>query len=147
MSTSDGSIRIVGWCRHCGALATAMRFVRASPTAQSMLPAPITHRSMTTGKQLPFGEAEPGATGLELLLPLTLKWAQDEKIPLPAALARLTANPAAILGLDAGNLAVGQPADVCISILRPIGSSNRRRSRARARTRLFSDSKCRGRCA
>ena len=66
------------------------------------------------GKQLPFGEAEPGATGLELLLPLTLKWAQDEKIPLPAALARLTANPAAILGLDAGNLAVGQPADVCI---------------------------------
>ena len=27
-------------------------------------------------KQLPFAEAEPGATGLELLLPLTLKWAQ-----------------------------------------------------------------------
>ena len=30
------------------------------------------------GKQVPFGEAEPGATGLELLLPLTLKWARGE---------------------------------------------------------------------
>ena len=66
------------------------------------------------GKQLPFGEAEPGATGLELLLPLTLKWAAEDKIPLPAALARITAHPAAILGMDAGHLGVGAPADVCI---------------------------------
>ena len=34
------------------------------------------------GKQVPFGEAEPGATGLELLLPLTLKWASEEGVPL-----------------------------------------------------------------
>jgi len=66
------------------------------------------------GKQVPFGESEPGATGLELLLPLTLKWAAEEKVGLPAALARITAVPAAILGLDAGHLAVGQPADVCV---------------------------------
>jgi dihydroorotase len=33
------------------------------------------------GKQLPFGEAEPGATGLELLLPLVLKWAAEDKVP------------------------------------------------------------------
>lgn len=66
------------------------------------------------GKQLPFGEAEPGATGLELLLPLTLKWAAGENVALPVALARITAHPAAILGIDAGHLAVGQPADVCI---------------------------------
>jgi dihydroorotase len=65
-------------------------------------------------KQVPFGESEPGATGLELLLPLTLKWAADEKIGLPAALARITTAPATILGLDAGHLATGQPADVCI---------------------------------
>ena len=65
-------------------------------------------------KQVPFGESEPGATGLELLLPLTLKWAAEEKVGLAAALARITAVPAAILGLDAGHLAVGQPADVCI---------------------------------
>jgi dihydroorotase len=66
------------------------------------------------GKQVPFGESEPGATGLELLLPLTLKWAAEDKVPLPAALARITSVPATILGLDAGHLAVGQPADVCV---------------------------------
>ena len=66
------------------------------------------------GKQLPFGEAEPGATGLELLLPLTLKWAAEDGIALPAALARITVQPAAILGIDAGHLGVGAPADVCI---------------------------------
>jgi dihydroorotase len=65
-------------------------------------------------KQLPFGEAEPGATGLELLLPLTLKWAAEEKVPLSAALGRVTAMPAAILGVAGGHLAVGQPADVCL---------------------------------
>lgn len=65
-------------------------------------------------KLLPFGEAKPGATGLELLLPLTLKWAEEDKIALPAALARLTSHPASILGLDAGHLAVGASADVCI---------------------------------
>jgi len=66
------------------------------------------------GKQLPFGEAEPGATGLELLLPLTLKWAAAEKIPLAGALARITAAPAAVLGIDAGHLLPGHPADVCV---------------------------------
>ena len=66
------------------------------------------------GKQLPFGEAEAGATGFELLLPLTLKWAQAEKLPLTTALARITCDPAAILGSPAGQLAVGAPADICI---------------------------------
>ncbi len=54
------------------------------------------------GKQLPFGEAEAGATGLELLLPLTLKWAEAEKLPLTKALARITCDPAAILGSHGG---------------------------------------------
>ena len=66
------------------------------------------------GKQLPFGEAEPGATGLELLLPLTLKWATAEGIALPSALARITVAAAAVLDIDAGHLAPGQPADVCV---------------------------------
>ena len=66
------------------------------------------------GKQVPFAEAEPGATGLELLLPLTLKWAQEEKIALPAALALITSEPARVLGLTSGHLAVGAEADVCV---------------------------------
>jgi len=65
-------------------------------------------------KQLPFGEAEAGATALELLLPLTLKWAQEEQIELGQAVAKLTSEPARILDLDAGHLSVGQVADVCI---------------------------------
>lgn len=66
------------------------------------------------GKQLPFAEAVPGATGLELLLPLTLKWAEEMKLPLSTALARITCDPAAILGIEAGALSIGSPADVCI---------------------------------
>ncbi|HEV8552867.1 MAG TPA: dihydroorotase [Casimicrobiaceae bacterium] len=65
-------------------------------------------------KQLPFAEAEPGATALELLLPLTLKWAREEKLPLSVALDRITAAPARVLGLDAGHLAPGADADVCV---------------------------------
>jgi dihydroorotase len=66
------------------------------------------------GKQLPFAEALPGASGLELLLPLTLQWAVQEKLPLALALSRLTCDPAAILGIEAGSLSVGSPADVCV---------------------------------
>ncbi len=66
------------------------------------------------GKQLPFGEALAGATGLELLLPLTLAWAREEKLPLVAALARITCDPAAILGIDGGALGIGDRADVCV---------------------------------
>jgi dihydroorotase len=65
-------------------------------------------------KQVPFGEAEPGATGLELLLPLTLKWASEEGVPLPEALARITSAPAQLVDRQAGTLAVGLPADVCV---------------------------------
>ena len=65
-------------------------------------------------KQLPFAESEAGATGLELLLPLTLKWAQETKLPLNQALARITQEPARILGIDAGHLSVGHVADVCV---------------------------------
>lgn len=65
-------------------------------------------------KQSPFGEAEAGATGLELLLPLTLKWATEMKIPLAAAMARITMEPARILGIDAGHLSLGAAADLCI---------------------------------
>jgi len=66
------------------------------------------------GKQMPFGEAEPGATGLELLLPLTLKWAEEMQLPLALALARVTCDPAHIMGIPAGALAVGSAADICI---------------------------------
>ena len=66
-------------------------------------------------KLLPFGEAEPGATALETLLPLTLKWASENKVPLREALARVTSGPAAILGKGSGGrLTVGAKADLVV---------------------------------
>lgn len=66
-------------------------------------------------KLTPFAEARPGATGVELLLPLTLKWAQAHQLSLAAALAPITSGPAAILGRDdIGHLAPGACADVCL---------------------------------
>ena len=65
-------------------------------------------------KQLPFAQAEAGATGLELLLPLTLKWAEESKALPAAALAKITSEPARVLNIDAGHLAPGHAADICI---------------------------------
>ncbi len=65
-------------------------------------------------KQLPFAEAEAGATGIELLLPLVLKWAQQDKVPLLDALSRVTINPAQLLGQKMGHLSVGAHADICV---------------------------------
>jgi dihydroorotase len=72
-------------------------------------------------KALPFAEAEPGATGLELLLCLAYKWAQDSGIPLHQALGVVTHRPASVAGLalgpladSAGRLFVGGVADICV---------------------------------
>ena len=67
-------------------------------------------------KLLPFGEATPGATGLELLLSLALKWNDDAdggKHP-GRAIAKVTSDAARVAGLPCGQLAVGSVADVCI---------------------------------
>ncbi len=67
-------------------------------------------------KLLPFAEASPGATGLELLLSLVLKWTEDEHgaDALPRALAKVTSDAARIAGLPAGTLSVGAAADVVL---------------------------------
>jgi dihydroorotase len=65
-------------------------------------------------KLLPFGEAAPGATALETLLPLVLKWGEAAKLPLAAVLARVTSAPARILDEPTGRLAVGAKADVVV---------------------------------
>ncbi|MGF6781077.1 dihydroorotase [Paraburkholderia sp. GAS334] len=65
-------------------------------------------------KLLPFAEATPGATGLELFLSLTVKWASEANVPLAKALNRITASPADVLKLPAGRVAVGAVADLCV---------------------------------
>ena len=72
-------------------------------------------------KNLPFAEAEPGATGLELLLSLALKWGAEQGLSLPRTLAPVTCAPVAVLGnalgslaASAGRLVVGGVADLCL---------------------------------
>ena len=72
-------------------------------------------------KVLPFAEAEPGATGVELLLALALKWAQEDGVPLLQALGTVTSRPAAVLGdalgtlsASAGQIVPGGVADLCV---------------------------------
>ena len=65
-------------------------------------------------KLLPFAQSEIGATGVELLLPLTLKWAAEMRLSLSKAVAKMTSDPARILGIDAGHISIGSAADICI---------------------------------
>jgi len=65
-------------------------------------------------KRLPFADAEPGMAGAETLLPLTLGLVRDGVIDLPRAFALLAANPARLLGVDAGALVEGLQADIAL---------------------------------
>jgi dihydroorotase len=65
-------------------------------------------------KLLPFDEAAPGASALETLLPLTLKWAREAGVPLARALALVTSSAARVLKEETGRLAVGAKADIAI---------------------------------
>jgi dihydroorotase len=102
-----------------GADRTALRAALADGTIDALV---SDHTPVDVdAKNLPFGEAEPGATGLELLLSLALKWGQDSGLSLPATLARVTSDPVRVLGdalgslsLSAGRLLTGGVADVCI---------------------------------
>ena len=65
-------------------------------------------------KMAPFPEARPGISGIETLVPLTMKLVAEDILTRPVAVERLTAGPAAILGRGAGTLVVGSPADLCV---------------------------------
>lgn len=72
-------------------------------------------------KVLPFAEAEPGATAVELLLGLAVKWAQQDGLGLMQALAAVTSGPQAVLGgalgtlqHSVGQIAIGSQADLCL---------------------------------
>lgn len=72
-------------------------------------------------KNLPFAEAEPGATSVELLASLAFKWAQEDEVSPLRAVAAMTSGPAAVLGSTLGTLAAsagriveGGVADLCL---------------------------------
>ncbi len=65
-------------------------------------------------KRLPFAQAEFGVVGLETLLPISLSLVHESNLGLLDVLKKLTATPAELLGLDAGRLLKGAPADVIL---------------------------------
>ena len=65
-------------------------------------------------KMAPFPSTAVGISGVETLLPLTLKLVEEGVMPLSDAIARITCGPAAILGLPLGQLGIGATADICI---------------------------------
>ena len=65
-------------------------------------------------KLLPFGEAKPGASGLETLLSLVLAWARADRIALGQALGWVTTAPARVIGEDTGTLQIGRKADIVL---------------------------------
>ena len=65
-------------------------------------------------KRLPFALAAPGGAGLATLLGVTLAQVHGNGLPLMQALDLLTARPARLLGVEAGRLAKGAPADLCL---------------------------------
>jgi dihydroorotase len=91
--------------------------------AEGTIDALVSDHSPVEGdrKSLPFAEAEPGASGLELLLGLALKWGADAGLSLPATLARVSSQPVQVLGdalgslaSSAGRLVEGGVADLCL---------------------------------
>src|SRR6218665_702440 len=97
----------------------ALRGALADGTIDALVSA---HKPVNeAAKTLPCAQAEPGATGLELLLSLALKWSQDSGLPLVRALARVTCGPARGLGAalgrwqnSLGRIVEGGGGDLCI---------------------------------
>ncbi len=65
-------------------------------------------------KRLPFAQAAFGGVGLETLLPISLELHHNGHMPLLEVLHRLTCAPADLMGLTAGRLRVGAPADLVL---------------------------------
>ena len=73
------------------------------------------HRPLNNDAKLgPFSETTPGMSGLDTLLPLTMKLVADDALSIQQAIASLTCQPATILNIEAGNLSAGAQADICI---------------------------------
>jgi dihydroorotase len=65
-------------------------------------------------KLKPYPSAEPGISGLDTLLPLALRLVEEDVLPLADLIARLTLNPATIMGLPGGKIEAGEVADLII---------------------------------
>jgi dihydroorotase len=96
-------------------------------------------------KRRPFAEAEDGAIGLETLLAAALRLHHNERVSLPVLLRPLTINPAKLLGLPAGRLEVGAPADITVFDINQHWVVDRNQLMARSKNSPFDETTLHGR--
>lgn len=96
-------------------------------------------------KRHPFAEAADGAIGLETLLAAALRLHHSGEIALLPLLKAMTVNPAKLLGLPAGRLEKGAPADLILVDLGQPWVVDKAEIRARSKNSPFDESKMQGR--
>ena len=96
-------------------------------------------------KRQPFEEAAYGAIGVETLLPAALRLYHNNEIELIDLIATMTINPAKILGLPAGRLAKGAPADLTVFDLNSPWIIDRDNLQSRSKNSAFDEAKVEGR--
>ncbi|MBS0242103.1 MAG: amidohydrolase family protein, partial [Proteobacteria bacterium] len=96
-------------------------------------------------KRRPFAEAADGAVGLETLVPAALRLYHSGDVRLGALLKALTSNPAKLLGLEAGRLDKGAPADLALVDLDAPWVVDRDHLRSRSKNSPFDEQKVTGR--
>jgi len=97
-------------------------------------------------KRLPFAQAEPGAIGLETLLPLVLELVHGGALGLGEALAKVTSAPARLLGVDAGRLVKGAPAHLVLIEVETPWKIKEDQLVSKSKNTLFDGRPVQGRC-
>ena len=95
-------------------------------------------------KRQPFAECADGALGIETMLSAAQRMVQAGQIGLPQLLAALSARPAALLGLSAGRLAVGAPADLVLFDPEAAFVVDKRKLKSRAKNSPFDEARLEG---
>jgi dihydroorotase len=97
------------------------------------------------GKRRPFADAADGAVGLETMLGAALQLCHNGEVEFGRLLQALTANPARLLGLPAGRLAKGAPADLVLIDLDTPWVVEPERLRSKSKNTPFDGARLQGR--
>ncbi len=97
-------------------------------------------------KRLPFAEAAFGAIGLETMLSAALSLHHNQSVPLARLVEAMSSKPAEILGLEAGRLEAGAPADFALIDLTLNWTVKEELLRSRAKNSPFEHRALEGRC-
>lgn len=95
-------------------------------------------------KRQPFSECADGALGIETMLSAAQRMVQAGQIGLPQLLAALSARPAALIGLSAGRLSVGAPADLVLFDPEAPFVVDKRKLKSRAKNSPFDEARLEG---